>query len=91
MPIRDKAGSGKRLKREEGGRKVRGNGYNGRRGDGSVRDRKVPQVRAVCLASSEEGKSGSGGVKKGARRGIEDSVPVRADEGGDSEERVGQV
>ncbi len=62
-----------------------------RRGDRCVRDGKVPQVRVVCLASSEEGESRSRGVKKGARQVSEDSVPVRADEGGDTEERVGQV
>ena len=91
MPISDKAGSGKRLKREEGGRRVRGSGHRVRRGDRCVRDGKVPQVRVVCLASSEEGQSRSRRVKKGARQVSEDSVPVRADEGGDIEERVGQV
>ena len=85
MPIRDKAGSGKRLKREEGRRRVRGNG------DRRVWDGKVPQVRVVCLASSKEGQSRSRRVKKGRRRVSEDSVPGRADEGGNTEERVRQV
>jgi hypothetical protein len=85
MPIRDKAGSGKRLKRKESGRRVRGSGYRW------VWDGKVPQVRVVCLAPSEEGQSRSRRVKKGARQVSEDSVPGRADEGGDTEERVGQV
>ncbi len=52
-----------------------------RRGDRCVRDGKVPQIRVVCLASSEEGQSRSGRVKKRARQVCEDSVPVRADEG----------
>ena len=90
MPISDKAGSGKRLKREESGWRVQGSGNRVRRGDRCVmRDEKVPQIRVVGLASSEEGQSGSGRVKKGARQVSEDSVPVRADEGGDTEERVG--
>ena len=64
MPISDKAGSGKRLKREESGWWVQGSGNSVRRGDRCVRDGKVPQIRVVCLASSEEGQSRSGIVKK---------------------------
>ena len=85
MPIRDKAGGGNRLKREKSGRRVRGSGYR------CLWDGKVPQVRVLGLASSEEGQSRSRRVKKGARQVSEDSVPGRADEGGDTEERVGQV
>ncbi len=91
MPISDKAGSGKRLKREESRWRVQGSGNRVRRGDRCVRDGKVPQIRVFGLASSEEGQSGSGRVKKRTRQASEDSVPVRADEGGDTEERVGQV
>ena len=91
MPISDKAGSGKRLKREESGWRVQGSGNRVRRGDRCVRDGKVPQIRVVGLASSEEGQSRSRRVKKGARRVSEDSMPGRADEGGHTEERVGQV
>jgi hypothetical protein len=65
MPISDKAGSGKRLKREESGWRVQGSGNRVRRGDSCVRDGKVPQIRVVGLASSEEGQSGSRRVKKG--------------------------
>ena len=69
MPIRDKAASGKRLKREEGGRRVRGNG------DRCVWDGKVPHVRVVCLASSEEGQSRSRRVKKGTRQLVKIACP----------------
>jgi hypothetical protein len=91
MPISDKAGSGKRLKREESGWGVQGSSSRVRRGDRCVRDGKVPQIRVVGLASSEEGHSGSRRVKKRTRQVSEDSVAGRADEGGDTEERVGQV
>jgi hypothetical protein len=91
MPISDKAGSGKRLKREESGWRVQGSDNRVRRGDRCVRDGKVPQIGVVCLASNEEGQSGSRRVKERTRQVSEDSVPVRADEGGDTEERVGQV
>ncbi len=91
MPISDKAGSGKRLKREESGWRVQGSGNRVRRGDRCARDGKVPQIGVVCLASSEEGQSGSRRVTKRTIQVSEDSVPVRADEEGDTEERVGQV
>jgi hypothetical protein len=92
MPIRDKVGSGKRLKREERGWGVQGSGNKVRSGDRCVSDGKVPQIRVVGLASSEEGQSGSRRrVKKGTRQVSEDSVPGGTDKGGDTEEGVGQV
>ena len=66
MPISDKAGSGKRLKREESGWRVHGRGNSVRRGDRCVRDGKVPRIRvsSSVLRPVRKGKVEVGESKK---------------------------
>ncbi len=91
MPVRDKACSRKRLNREECRRRVHGSGDSKRQSGRRKRDRQVPQISFSRLATSEDRQTGSGRVEKGTRQVGEDSVPMRADERGDAEERVRQV
>ncbi len=92
MPVvSDKACRRKRRKRKECRRREHWSNDSERHGGRRKRDKQVPQISFSSLATSKKGQDGSGRVEKGARQVGEDSVPVRADERRDAEERVGQV
>ncbi len=54
------------------------------------RDCEEPKIRGEGFGPGKEGVGGVGGIEKGDRGGVEKGVPIGAQEGGNTDEGMGQ-